>query len=325
VLSSVFNGNRASKRATDPEGGGGAFYNATGDARFVQCNFIGNLADGISGANTYAGINGGSGLGGALYVAGGNVWLSETLLSSNSTSGGHGGSYEAGHFGGSGGAALGSGIYLAGGRLALTNCSLVGNFGKGGTSTVGTRNLAAGGPAIGGGLFAFDGDVSAVNCTFSGNQIFGGVSSGGGYGQGPVGGVDSSGGAIAVTAGRVSLVNCTVTKNIAYGGQLGGNDPNPGQGVGGGIRSCYYGTGTVALLNTILAGNLGATLGTNALAPNDLVGCSVSLGHNLIGVLTDSSNLLSSDRLGLDVLLGPLQDNGGFTPTHALLAGSPAD
>jgi hypothetical protein len=54
-------------------------------------------------------------------------------------------------------------------------------------------------------------------------------------------------------------------------------------------------------------------------------------GHNLIGDATDSSgfsathgDLLGTSAHPLDPHLGPLQDNGGPTPTLALLPGSPA-
>jgi hypothetical protein len=50
---------------------------------------------------------------------------------------------------------------------------------------------------------------------------------------------------------------------------------------------------------------------------------SVSRGYNL-----DSDGSCGfvdpTDQSGIDPLLGPLQDNGGSTPTHALLPGSPA-
>ena len=65
--------------------------------------------------------------------------------------------------------------------------------------------------------------------------------------------------------------------------------------------------------HTIIAGNV----------PGDCSGGVVSLGFNL-----DSDNTCnlspSTDLPGTDPLLGPLQDNGGPTETHALLPGSPA-
>jgi hypothetical protein len=71
---------------------------------------------------------------------------------------------------------------------------------------------------------------------------------------------------------------------------------NSSLGYGGGIESY----GTLNARNTIIAGNFEG---------GDLYGTVTSGDHNLIGV---------------DPLLGPLQDNGGPTFTHALLPGSPA-
>ena len=48
------------------------------------------------------------------------------------------------------------------------------------------------------------------------------------------------------------------------------------------------------------------------------------MGNNLIGDPTGATGLTGHDLVGLNPDLGPLQDNGGPTPTLALLAGSPA-
>jgi hypothetical protein len=48
------------------------------------------------------------------------------------------------------------------------------------------------------------------------------------------------------------------------------------------------------------------------------------MGHNLIGNTTSGSGYAPSDLLEVDPKLGPLQNNGGTTLTHALLPGSPA-
>jgi len=50
----------------------------------------------------------------------------------------------------------------------------------------------------------------------------------------------------------------------------------------------------------------------------------LSLGHNLIGVTNNTTGWLASDLVGntntpLNARLGPLANNGGPTPTHALL------
>lgn len=100
-------------------------------------------------------------------------------------------------------------------------------------------------------------------------------------------------------------------------------------GTGGGI--CTSGGSTLDLGNTIVAGNTGT--GTN---PNydDIRfegGIVRSQGNNLIGDSPGDSTgtdkpitYQASDIRDTNPLLGPLQNNGGKTPTHALLAGSPA-
>jgi hypothetical protein len=96
--------------------------------------------------------------------------------------------------------------------------------------------------------------------------------------------------------------------------------------TGGGVFA--QGGGTVSVQNTIIAQNLVDFTGSGP----DVVGAFTSLGHNLIGDPTGSTgfaNGVHADQVGtaaapLDALLGPLQNNGGPTKTHALLAGSPA-
>src|SRR6266478_5867850 len=55
-----------------------------------------------------------------------------------------------------------------------------------------------------------------------------------------------------------------------------------------------------------------------------LVGTVTSLGYNICS--DNGGDLLNGpgDQINTDPLLGPLQDNGGSTFTHALLLGSPA-
>jgi hypothetical protein len=83
---------------------------------------------------------------------------------------------------------------------------------------------------------------------------------------------------------------------------------------GGGIQNF---SGTLILVNTIIAGN-SAPQGPDVSEP------VTSLGYNLIGNPSGGSGFAATDLLGVDPLLGPLQDNGGPTETMALLPGSPA-
>jgi hypothetical protein len=83
---------------------------------------------------------------------------------------------------------------------------------------------------------------------------------------------------------------------------------------GGGI----YNVGSVEVSNTILnAGASGENIFNNG-------GTITSLGYNLSS--DDGGGYLTGpgDQINTDPLLGPLQDNGGPTFTHALLPSSPA-
>jgi hypothetical protein len=139
------------------------------------------------------------------------------------------------------------------------------------------------------------GTLALANSTLSGNSTFG------------VGGGIANGG--TVERGRtVTLTSCTVSGNSA--------------GVGGGVSNVGP-QAVTTLQNTIAAGN------TASVSSPDVVGALSSQGHNLIGDGTGGSGFTSTDLVGtsahpIDPKLGPLQDNGGPTPTMALLPGSPA-
>src|SRR5262249_49208124 len=94
--------------------------------------------------------------------------------------------------------------------------------------------------------------------------------------------------------------------------------------LGGGIEiNISSGSPRALLRNAIIAGNEAALRGP------DVDGPVLSLGYNLVGQTDGSSGRVGTDQQGtsrqpLDPQLGPLQDNGGPTSTHALLVGSPA-
>jgi hypothetical protein len=155
----------------------------------------------------------------------------------------------------------------------------------------------------------------------------------------------TGGGGIVVLNGLLQLTNSTVSGNVGregggiYYSQSGLDVPvlevtsstitlNRTTGTfiagGGGISINTDSLSTRALIrNTIIAGN------QTALRGPDVDGPVLSLGYNLIGQTDGSTGWIDMDLQGtsanpLDPLLGPLQDNGGPTPTHALLVGSPA-
>ena len=144
----------------------------------------------------------------------------------------------------------------------------------------------------GGGLLNED-PIEISNVTFSGNEA------------------GKEGGAIHNT-GDMTINNTTIYDNFT-------------EGTGGGIYSVAD-TASVSIRNTIVAGN-------NALVGGfDLAGTFTSLGHNLIGTGTSATGMIdgfNGDIVGtnaqrIDPALSILQDNGGPTQTHALLAGSRA-
>src|SRR5581483_10807922 len=125
--------------------------------------------------------------------------------------------------------------------------------------------------------------------------------------------------------------NVTISANIAGG-------------FGGGIANL---AGGVAVLNTVtmngnsssdtVQGSTGSGIyndPSDSVTINGVIIASNTSGSNCAGLITSQGDNISSDascnltgpgdRNSTDPLLGPLQDNGGFMPTHALLPGSPA-
>jgi CSLREA domain-containing protein len=192
----------------------------------------------------------------------------------------------------------------------------------------------------GGGLWVQGSQATLVASTVSGN-----TSSGNAYASG-------FGGGLVILGSTAEVVNSTISGNQASGSSV----PNA-SGFGGGVAAVgQYFPATLALTNTTVAGNSSnvggggvvvANYGTDATitfknsavgdnsAPSDLgescfthdwgfgPGTFTSLGHNLEDYDTCEFDQ-PSDWINTDPILGPLQDNGGDTWTHALLAGSPA-
>ena len=134
-----------------------------------------------------------------------------------------------------------------------------------------------------------------------------------------------SGGGIE-NLGTLTIVDSTIASNTASqnGGGIDTSGPlavqsstiaNNQAAIAGGLD---VESGTTTLLDVIVAGDTVTT------KDPDIAGTVSSLGHNLIGyVNSDASGLVSSDLTGLSPVLGPLQNNGGPTPTLALLAVEP--
>jgi CSLREA domain-containing protein len=162
----------------------------------------------------------------------------------------------------------------------------------------------------GGGIFnAASATLSITASTISGNQAA------------------TKGGGIA-NLGSLTSANSTIANNTSV--NLGGGFYNQGSlalnnltvasnqaASGGGVANDA--AGVFNFENSIFAGNIAAD------SP-DCAGSLTSLGYNLVQDLSGCTitGNTTGDLSAVDPLLGPLQDNGGSTPTLALQPGSPA-
>ncbi|MEO8329651.1 MAG: choice-of-anchor Q domain-containing protein [Candidatus Nanopelagicales bacterium] len=155
-----------------------------------------------------------------------------------------------------------------------------------GLLTITNSTISGNSAPYGGGIFNGDGQLMITNSTISGNSG-GGIANQGLYCAG-------------CETPTLTITNSTLSDNSGGGIFNGGTGANAGLTIG----------------NTILkAGGIFNTPGGSLVT---------SLGYNMSdddggGVLTGPG-----DQINTNPLLGPLQDNGGPTFTHALSCGSPA-
>jgi hypothetical protein len=208
-----------------------------------------------------------------------------------------------------GNSSFGGGIYCNvldnTGTLTVSRCVITGNSAPGAGAILGK----------GGGIYNQSKILSVINTTVSTNSTTG------------------DGGGIASDGASTTVTNCTISGNSAarYSGGIhpsgtltitNSTVANNSAGTGGGIRNGGY---PVTLRTTILAKNTATT------SDPDISGDVTSAGSNFIGNNSGATITPAqpSDQIGTaaspkDPLLGPLQNNGGGTPTHALLSGSTA-
>jgi hypothetical protein len=215
-------------------------------------------------------------------------------------------------------AQFGGGLWCeAAGRLTLSNCIVTGNTVSrlgAGVASFGVLNIynsaIISNTALGGGMFsAGGGGIYNVgygwvqDSTISGNTASGGFAAAGG-------GVYN----VSSDSFGLTLYFTTIANNVVT---------NSGFPQGGGV--CNAGGSIIDPINSIIAGNIGGN------SP-DVAGAFQYSGFDLIGKADGSTgltngvnyNFAGSIASPLDPRLGPLRDNGGPTPTHALLPGSPA-
>ncbi|HMJ04849.1 MAG TPA: choice-of-anchor Q domain-containing protein, partial [Chthoniobacterales bacterium] len=324
------------------------FVANTGRLTLKNLNITGGLTRGANGVDGGGGGGGEAGLGGAVFNQG-TLAISGCTFFGNSALGGAGGAGGGNLHGGKGGGALGG----AGGEEGGTggNGGSGGGGGGGGNAPCsfcdagdgGFGGFGAGGGGGGNGYYdaGEGGSAGFGGGRGSYGRNFGGISGGGGGGGG-------LGGAVFNDGGGVTVVNSTFTGNAAQGGARGAN-PNlgeDGQGLGGALFSR---NGTLDVSESTMSSNT-ANQGRGIYVVGDAAAVTAHIQNTIIGESdTNASDFVAfsinggtSTTSGIgnlirtafgfggtvassaDPLLGPLQNNGGPTPTMVLLAGSPA-
>jgi hypothetical protein len=315
----------------DSLNGGGGVLNDHATLTISNCSLTGNssyyggaiYSDGSAGGATLAVLNS-SVSDNYAYFAGGGIYNdahnggSATASLTNCTVNGNTAAHSDIQFGGGDG----GGIYNNGGTLTITNSSVTNNsagvpdpfpIGSGGgiindgtltitDSTISNNHC----PQVGGGILN-GGTLTITNSTVSGNSA-NGQHDGQPWGHG--GGI----------VGNVTLNNSTLSgngANLSTGG-IEGSGIITNSTISGNNGGSISATGTLEIGNTVLkAGASGANISTNG-------GSVTSHGYNVCS--DNGGGFLNGpgDQINTDPMLGPLQDNGGSTLTHALLPGSPA-
>jgi predicted outer membrane repeat protein len=280
--------------ANSSNGGGGAGIYNSGTLAVTGSTLTNNVGDGYD--YRYGG--------GALYNTG-TLTVADSTIGSNSVRDSYGG-----------------GLLNAGGTVTVTDSTLSANSGNQG----------------GGAIQNSSGTLTVIGSTIRGNSSFGfgtGI-----YNQATLTVADSTlsgnSGSALFNDGTLAVTNSTLTGNsngnynsgiynrhvlTVIGSTLTGNSADEGGGI--------FSTGTVQLLNTIVAGNHSAST-----RGQDISGAvAATSSHNLVGVADallsgitsgPNGNVLGTLGSPIDPRLGPLADNGGPTLTYALLPDSPA-
>jgi len=257
--------------------------------------------------------NGGIGIGtGSIMHASWPITVEDTLIARNALGGMDCGGFTVAFVGGT--QIINNGRVGLGCNAEVTRSTVTGNRGGGISayhieiqdSTVsGNTRDSGGGISIGGGRYNLGGHLVVINSTISGNEA------------------QERGGGIYQFSGSTVIENSTITGNQAA--------------TGGGLFKHFYNelfddevaVEPTGIRNSIIAGNeatsnpdtrIGAPFAWSVIEPADV-------SYTLIGDPGDAyitDTVPGSNVFGEYPLLGPLQDNGGPTLTHALLPGSQA-
>lgn len=201
-----------------------------------------------------------------------------------------------------------SGMSVFGGGFQPPNSSERGGgiLNESGTVYLTNLHIYTNAASVGGGIYN-SGTMHVLDSTIAGNLALEQTEGGGGIGNG----------------GTLTLTNTTVSGN---GGELGRDILNSGtitltnSTIGSGVsdnRPVIFNkqNTTMIIRNTVVAG--GVTSSSNTVV--------TSQGNNLVQSASGTPiGWVASDLLNVNPQLSPLANNGGQTPTHALMAGSPA-
>ena len=327
----------------DGAGGGGAGFRTPEDGGVPPDNgggiggAGGGPPNGMGGTGGGPGGAGGDGGGGGGYAgieitgAGGDFGFGGTDArggggvggggGGNPNGGGDKGGAGGGGFGGGGGGSdndfggAGGGFGGGGGSGGSIGSGGLGGFG-GGNGTGGSSPAGGGGAGLGGAIFNMQGSLTVTNSTLTANRAIAGSDSV------PVR-AEAHGGAVFNLNGTFTAVGSTLAANTAIDGTS--------------IYNLVYdgATGRTAqttLRDTIVARGAGVADLVSS-QPETVAGGSTDLGSASAAVeafdivqtmASEVFGTISGSPLTADPLLGPLQDNGGPTPTMAPAAGSPA-
>jgi uncharacterized repeat protein (TIGR01451 family) len=279
--------------------GGGAIYNNGGGVTVTNSTLSADSVV-LSGLGTTSNDGGG-----AIYDNGGGVTVTGSQLTHNSAS------ISGGTSNNGGGAYYENGSGLAFERDSISNNAL--------TISGGTTNDGGGGIYNNGGGFVVSTSTIAANsATLTATEGFNG------------------GGGIYNNGSLPTFVNLTVSDNTLTaptGTDVGGGGFYQ-NGVPGTVTNATFAANQSNQPGGAIFADAGLTLKSTIVAANsasgghancDGPGALSSAGNNLEDTLPSTCNLTpTGDLVGVAAGLGPLADNGGPGPTHALLAGSPA-
>ncbi len=243
---------------------------------------------------TVGGVNTSVRSGGALFISGGTVTVTNCTLSDNSAN-------------------YGGAIFMTGGGLTVSNCTLSYNqaiyggairLDGGAAVTIKSSTLTYNSGQFGGAIYTStdDSEVTISSSALYFNQAL------------------ATGGAILTNGGTLTISNSTLSQNFANGGS---------NGYGGGI---YIGSsnGRTTITNSTITLNHARTY--NYGAGGGIWGGPVNMSNSIVcgnlGNVPNVSNFTiitgTNNLIDQDAMLEYLADNGGPTQTHKPGTGSPA-